>query len=422
MANLLMEFAQKLFPMYRCLTGDGVRDTLRAIRERLPNLDIHSIPSGTKAFDWTVPDEWKVDEAYIITPEGNKICDIAENNLHLVGYSTAVDQTMNWSELKTHLHYLPDKPDFIPYLCSYYKKYWGFCLSHRQYQTLTDGVYYVKIKSKHFNGFLNLGELYIPGERKEEVFFSTYICHPSLANNEISGPVLATELAEKLLQKPTRLSYRFVFVPETIGSIVYISKNIANLKKNVIAAFNLTCVGDERTYSYLPSRKGDTLADKVAKHVLRHVFPQYQQYTWMDRGSDERQYCSPGVDLPMCSVMRSKYGTYPEYHTSGDVLGTVVTEKGLAGSLDTYLKCIFCLENNAPSVKAANPCEPQLGKYNLYGSLTNTPGHGTLLCDLLSEADGCSLLELADRLDRPFWNVYEDVKILEEKSLISVEW
>lgn len=285
------------------------------------------MPSGFKAFDWQVPQEWSVTDAYIVDPRGEILCDFSKNNLHLVGYSSPFEGYLSLRELQPHLFSLEDQPDAIPYVTTYYNDNWGFCLSHNQRLSLEDGQYYVCIKSKKFDGRLNYGELLIPGKVEREVFFSTYVCHPSMANNELSGPVLAVELAQLLLRSENHFSYRFVFIPETIGSLVYMAKNLATMKRNILAGYVLTCVGDERAISYLPSRAGDSVADKVALVALGKLGLNYLSYSWLDRGSDERQYCAPGADLPICSVMRSKYGSFPEYHTHLDQLGSVVTEK-----------------------------------------------------------------------------------------------
>ena len=340
----MVQLLKELFPICRSLTGDGVRETLQIIRKHIP-LRVRRVRSGTKVFDWTVPREWNVREAYVLNEHGEKIIDFAVNNLHLVGYSVPVDIWVTLAELQDHLYSLEDQPDAIPYITSYYEERWGFCIAHRERVKLKEGRYRVYIDSELKDGWLTYGEIIIPGASQEEIFFSTYVCHPSMANNELSGPVVTTFLAKWIAKSPRRYSYRVIFIPETIGSIAYLCKNLRQMKENMVAGFNVTCVGDDRVHSFLPSRAGDTLADKVALNVLTFSHPDFIRYTYLDRGSDERQYCSPGVDLPVVSVMRSKYGEYPEYHTSLDNL-ELVTPEGLLGSYQVLRGCVELLEAN----------------------------------------------------------------------------
>lgn len=402
------DFARALWPLPRSISGEGLRATLRAIQARLPALELIEVASGTQVLDWIVPDEWRIGEAWIEAPDGSRIVDVASNNLHVVGYSTAVDAVLPLAELQPHLHSLPEQPDAIPYVTSYYQRRWGFCLSKRQRDALVEGDYRVRIDAEHVPGAITLGELLIPGDSEQEILLSSYCCHPSMANNELSGPCLLTWLARWIDAWPRRrYSYRIVFVPEMIGSIAYLDRHRAAMRARTIAGFNLSCVGDERAWSYLPSRHGDTLADRVARHVLGHLAPGYQRYHWRDRGSDESNYCAPGIDLPVASVMRSKYGSYPEYHTSLDELDTVVTPRGLGQSFALYRRMIEALEQHCHPV-AQVLGEPQLGRRGLYPSLSvkgSTAPVRTLL-DLISMADGrTALVDIADACGVPVWEL-----------------
>lgn len=416
----MLDFVKQLFPICRSITGDGVRKTLACIKEKLPDLTIHEVPSGTPCFDWTVPKEWNIIDGYIVDPEGKKVVDFQKNNLHVVGYSIPVELELSLDELQKHLYSLQEHPDAIPYVTSYYKERWGFCLADRDRKKLKEGRYKVKIESTLKDGSLTYGECYIKGQTDDEVLLSTYICHPSMANNELSGPAVATFLGQKIKEMPNRkYSYRILFIPETIGSICYLSKHYEELKKQVKAGFVITCVGDDRTYSYLPSRAGNTIADKAALHALKHTAPSFTQYSFLDRGSDERQYCSPGIDLPVCSIMRSKYGTYPEYHTSQDSLD-LVTAKGLQGGFDANFRAIETLEMNCYP-KATILCEPQLGKRGLYPTLsTATSGLEVRnMMNILAYADGShSLLDIAELMGVPIWQLRPLVDTLTSHKLI----
>jgi aminopeptidase-like protein len=399
--------AKRLWPINRSLTGNGVRETLTVFKELLPGLMVHEIPSGTEVFDWTIPDEWNVREAWIEGPDGSRIADFAEHNLHLMGYSIPVDTVLSLEELQPHLYSLPDMPEAIPFITSYYSRRWGFCLAHSQRSKLKMGNYRVYIDATLASGSLTYGELVIPGETDEEVFLSTNVCHPSMANNELSGPCVTTYLGKWLSELPTRrYTYRIIFIPETIGSIAYLSKNLDHLRQNVIAGFNVVCIGDDRCYSYLASRSGNTLSDKVALHVLKHIAPGFKNYAYLDRGSDERQYCAPGVDLPIASIMRSKYFEYPEYHTSLDNLD-FITPEGLGGGFNVLQKVIEAIESNCLP-KVTMLAEPYLSKYGLFPTLSTMASMDLVkpMMDLIAYCDGNkSLLDIAQIIGVPIWEL-----------------
>ncbi|KZL01857.1 MULTISPECIES: DUF4910 domain-containing protein [unclassified Pseudovibrio] len=420
--RFMYDLAEKLWPINRSLTGDGVRETLSILKTHMPQLITHEVATGTKCFDWTIPCEWRVKEAWIKNSFAEKVVDFQNNNLHLMGYSTPVDEYMSLEELQNYLYSLPEQPNAIPYLTSYYKERWGFCLTDQQRQSLVSDRYHVYIDSELFDGSLTYGEVLIPGQSDQEIFLSTYICHPSMGNNELSGPVVATALAQWIAEIPDRrYSYRIVFIPETIGSIAYLSRHHETLKKNVVAGFNISCVGDDRCYSFLPSRAGTTLSDKVALHVLTHVAPDFKRYTWLDRGSDERQYCAPGIDLPVATIMRSKYGEYPEYHTSLDNMD-LISPVGLQGSFHVLRKAIQAIEaNQAYKTKVLG--EPQLGKRGLYPSLStkDTKNKVANMMNLISYCDGNrALLEIAELLGTPIWNLIPIAEKLRAHKLMEV--
>ena len=416
--------AKELWPIPRSITGPGIRETLSIIKRELPDLQIFEVPSGEKAFDWTVPDEWTIRDAYIEDEKGKRIVDFQENNLHVVGYSSSVDAWLELSELQSHLYSLPDQPDAIPYVTSYYRNRWGFCCSDAQKKCLPEGRYRVFIDADLKPGVLNYGELLIEGKESHEIFLSTYVCHPSLANDNLSGPVVTTALVKWLLAQPNlRHSYRIAFIPETIGSLVYMSRNLDEIRTKTKAGFNIACVGDNRNYSYLPSRTADTLSDVVAQHVLRHIDSSFKRYTWLDRGSDERQYCSPGADLPIATIMRSGFGDYSEYHTSLDTLGEVVTEDGLAGGFHALQTALSIIELNfTPIVTTIG--EPQLSKRELYPDISQKGSTSRVrnMMHMISFSDGTkSLLEIAEIVDIPFMELFELAKPLIENGLLKKE-
>ena len=412
---------ERLFPICRSITGDGVRETLKIINDFIP-LDMHEIPSGTKVFDWTIPDEWNINDAYVKNENGTRVIDFQNSNLHLVGYSIPCEGKISLKELKNHLHTLPDQPDLIPYVTSYYDKRWGFCLAHNDLLKLKDDFYYVKIDSVLEPGHLTYADLVIDGKTEEEILISTYVCHPSMASNELSGPVVSTYLAKYLLESKDNpfYTYRFVFCPETIGSITYISQNLDHLKNNVIAGYVINCVGDPGPFSYLLTKNENNLVDRITLHALKHSNHDYNIFSYLERRSDERQYNSPGVDLPVGSLMRTKHASYPEYHTSADNLD-FVTQSALNESLEMYIRCIEMIENNR-TYESVTICEPQLGRRGLWPNLS-IKGSSTswrLMRDIISYSDGSNdLLYIAEKVNRPFWELYPVVdQLVKSKSSV----
>lgn len=419
-SNNMYSLVKELFPICRSITGDGVRKTLRIIQREIPELKIFEVPTGTKVFDWIVPKEWNIKGGYIETLEGKKVIDFADTNLHVMGYSLPIDKIVSREELLEMCYTIPEQPDYIPYVTSYYKERSGFCLSEKQKQALTEDTYHVVIDSTLENGSLTYGELLIPGNSKDEIFLSTYVCHPSMANNELSGPAVAVELAKYILaNKDRRYSYRIIFIPETIGSITYLSKNLDYMQKHVIAGYNISCVGDDRTYSYVESPYADTLADRVAQNVLNFHYPEYKRYSFLHRGSDERQYCSPLVHLPLCAICRSKYEEYPEYHTSADNLN-LVSPNGLYGAFEVYRKCIDLLESNYMYI-VTTPCEPQLGKRGLYPTLSRrgSINETRSMTAFIAYADGKhDLVDISNRINVPIDRLLPIIKKLLDNDLI----
>lgn len=420
--------AEAIFPYNRSLTGEGVRRTLQDLRDYIgrdhgPELRIHGIPSGTRVFDWTVPKEWIIREAYLEDERGERILDFRRNNLSVVGYSTPVDRWVDLEELKTYLYTQPDQPDVTPYVTSYYKERFGFCMPERQKNALPPQKYHMYIDSELVDGCLNYGELVIPGETEQEIFFSTYVCHPSMANNECSGPALSAALARFVASlERRRYTYRFLYIPETIGSISYLSQgdHLRRLQTHMLAGFNLSCVGDDRDYSIVESRYGDTLADKVLKNILNsRTGGQYSVYSFLERGSDERQYNAPGVDLPVVCYCRSKFREYPEYHTSADNMG-LVSPSGFQGSYEVMTQVIRALEYNE-KYRVTVLCEPQLGKRGLFPTVSQKGSYDAVraMTNFLAYADGRNdLIDISNIIGCPVDRLIGIVEKLRENRLL----
>ncbi len=414
---------KKLWPICRSLTGDGVRETFSILKNHIP-LEMHEIPSGTQCFDWTVPPEWNIRNAYIETLDGRRIVDMADNNLHVLNYSVPINQEVSRQTLFEHLHTLPDFPEAIPYVTSYYKEDWGFCVSQEfKDQNFQEENYRVVIDSTKEPGHLTYGDLVLPGSSDQEVLFSTYVCHPSMANNELSGPVVATFLYQYLSQlKERKYTYRFIFVPETIGSIAYLQKHGTHLKEKLVAGFVLTCCGDEGKFTYKKSRDGNTLTDRITLNALKYLGLEHKVVEFFPSGSDERQYCSPGFNLPVGSLMKTMYAEYKEYHTSKDDL-TFVTEKGLAQTIEVYQRIIDGLEINDYYINQSPFCEPQLGKRGLYPGHLDGEDQKTFniwyIQFLLNFSDGhYDLIDIANKLETPVFELKPMLKKLLESSLL----
>jgi aminopeptidase-like protein len=413
-------YFDRLWPILRSLTGEGVRETHDILSELAP-LERIEVPSGTQVFDWVVPQEWVVREAYVVAPDGRRILDVADHTLHLVNGSVGFRGTLPRAELDEHLHSLPEQPEAIPYVTSYYEPRWGFCLSQRERDALPDGDYEVVIDAEHVDGSLTIGEALLPGETEDEVLISTYTCHPSLANNELSGPLVAAFLYRRLAAlERRRLTYRFVFVPETIGAIALLARHGERWRERLVAGFVVTCIGDPAPFTLKHSRRGDTLADRAALHVLRARDPELRVHDFFPSGSDERQYCSPGFNLPVASVMRSMYATYPEYHTSLDDR-SFVSFDAMAESVDAYAEILGVVDRARRFRNLAPFGEPQLGRRGLYATL-GEKGSSASSADIrwvLNFSDGeHDLLAIAERSGRSFDALADAAAVLEEAGLL----
>jgi aminopeptidase-like protein len=404
LGSAMHAFIARLFPICRSITGDGVRKTLRLVQEQIA-IEMHEVPTGTRVFDWRVPKEWNIRDAWVKDSSGRRLVDFCKLNLHVVNYSSPVRRRMRLAELKEHLFTLPGHPEWTPYRTTHYEESWGFCLSENQLAKFDDSQEYdVCIDSSLEDGYLTYGECLLPGEETAEVLISCHVCHPSLANDNLSGTAVAVELARHLAQSPHRYSYRFVFVPGTIGSITWLARNedvIAKIRHGIV----LTCVGDAGNISYKRSRQGEAEIDRAFVHVLKHSGDPHTVVDFAPSGYDERQYCSPGINLPVGCLMRSRHGEFLEYHTSADNL-EFVQPAALADSLAKCLAVIDVLEHNRLYVNQKPKGEPQLGKRGLYkglGAGADKRERELALLWVLNLSDGKhSLLDIAERANLPF--------------------
>lgn len=411
---------EQMYPLCRSITGDGVRRTLDIVGQHIP-LTIHEVPSGTPAFDWTVPDEWNLRNAYIRNPRGETVLDFHESNLHVVSYSMPVHRTITLDELKSHAFTLPDHPDWIPYRTSYYEKNWGFCLPHNELLRWQPGKYEVLIDSSLTPGSLTYGELTLPGASEDIVLVSCHICHPSMCNDNLSGISLVTLLAQELQEVSLRHTFVFLFIPGTIGSIVWLCANRERARK-VAHGLVVNNVGDAGPLQYKKSRRGDSEIDRAAVHVLAHSGAHFQVREFDPYGYDERQFCSPGFNLPVGSLTRSHHGSFPEYHTSADNPDFVRPEY-LGDSLSKYMAIFDVLESNRTYYNQNPFCEPQLGKRGLYrkvGGHSRSPAEEVAMLWLLNLSDGShSLLDIAERSGIHFPVIQAQAQRLFEHGLLS---
>ncbi len=418
-ADQLFQLCSDLYPLCRSITGNGVRLTLEQIQKHIP-VAVHEVPTGTAVFDWAVPREWNIKDAFIKNKNGERIVDFRKSNLHVVGYSTPIRKTVTLEELKAHVYTIPEHPEWIPYRTSYYTERWGFCMSHRQLAELQDADYEVCIDASLENGQLTYGELFIAGQTNDEVLLSCHICHPSLANDNLSGIAIATFLAKHLSSSTTRYSYRFLFIPGTIGSITWLALNeerAASIKHGLI----LACLGDAGGFSYKKSRMGNAEIDKAVSHVLGHSGESHTVLDFSPYGYDERQFCSPGFNLPVGCLMRTPHGKFPEYHTSADDLEFIKAAK-LAESFSHCVSILDVLEKNKRYLNQNPKCEPQLGKRGLYrglGGQTDTMTTELAMLWVLNLSDGQhSLLDIAEKSGIEFGVIGKAADLLAKHDLL----
>jgi aminopeptidase-like protein len=416
----LYALAAELYPICRSITGDGVRETLGILGRHI-GIDVHEVPTGTPVFDWTVPREWTIRDAYIANEAGERVVDFGAHSLHVLNYSAPVRARLPLAELKAHIHTLPEQPGLIPYRTSYYAERWGFCMAHDRLQALPEGMYEAVIDAGFSDGHLTYGEYLHRGESEDEFLLSAHICHPSLANDNCSGLALLTLLARLLAERKTRLSYRFLFAPGTIGAITWLARNEGSAHR-IKHGLTVSCVGDGGGPTYKKSRRGNAVIDRAMAHVLKHASAAPAILDFFPYGYDERQFCSPGFDLPVGMFQRSQFGTFPEYHTSADDLDFIRPEH-LAASFDMILAAIDVIENDARYINLAPKCEPQLGRRGLYGAIggdKDAAAKNMAMLWVLNLSDGeHSLLDIAERAEIPFAIIHATAKLLEDHELLA---
>ncbi len=418
------EYFDRLWPICRSITGNGLRESFKILQEVIP-LELHEVESGTEVFDWKVPREWNIKDAYIITPDGEKIADFSRNNLHVVNYSIPVNKTLGFSELKKHLHYKKELPDAIPYATTYYKEDWGFCIDYNTFKSLPEkGEYRVVIDSSLKDGSLTYGEFLLPGQSKKEILFTSYLCHPSMANNELSGPLAVAFLYDELKKKKNRFySYRFVLAPETIGAICYLHFNLKRLANNVVGGYILTCCGDSGPITYKQSREENSMTNRVTKHLLEHKDIDFSILPFDPIGSDERQYGSPGVNLPVGTLMRTPFSEYPEYHTSLDNKSLMNFDK-LADFVRHCVEFVKAMELNQKYENQIKFGEPFLSKRDLYEDLSTKRSHSDTIkmrMRLLNFLDGTKeLVDVCNRYDYSILSVEHEINQLVEHGLLKI--
>lgn len=416
----VLDLVHELYPICRSITGDGVRETLKVLSKYVP-VKSYEVPTGTKVFDWQVPEEWNITAAYIECPDGSRIAELSKNNLHVMSYSESVNRKMSLTELKDHIHTLPDHPDWIPYRTMYYDRSWAFCISQNDLDSLPEGDYRAYIDSSHTKGSLTYGEVVIPGTSGKEVIFSSYVCHPSMCNDNLSGVAILTKLAQRLAMEPgLKHTYRFLFVPETIGSITWLAQN-EKLLKRIIAGVSVTCAGNRDILTLKKSRQETSLSDKAMRNTLDECVSSYREIDFSPIGSDERQYCSQGINLPMVTLMRSLPSEFDEYHTSADNLD-FMCKNSLTETYKVCLSYVKMIEKNNKYVNLFPKCEPQMGKRGIYrktgGQKINSVAQ-TAMKWVLNYSDGqYDLFSIADKSHLSVDTLHKAAEILEEQRLI----